>query len=230
MNELFMNSITLGVVLSLFSYQFGLVIREKFKFGFINPLLISIVIVISFLLVFDIEYDSYMNSAKYISYLLTPATVSLAIPLYEQMDVLKANLKAIVISIGAGVITNLFSIWAIALVFNLNNPEYVTLLPKSITTAIGIGVVDQLGGFTTITVATIIMTGVFGNLVANSVCKLFAINNPVSKGIAIGTSAHAIGTSKAIEMGEIEGAMSGLAIVITGLLTVIGVGFFSRLI
>ena len=114
--------------------------------------------------------------------------------------------------------------------FNLNHAEYVTLLPKSITTAIGIGVVEELGGYTTITVAVIVITGVFGNLVAETVCKLFSIKSPVSRGIAIGTASHAIGTTKAMEMGEVEGAMSGLAIVITGLFTVLGAGVFATFI
>lgn len=230
LNELFLNSVYLGVTISLISYEIGVLLKKKFKSALFNPLLIAIILVIGFLLIFKIDYESYQASAKYLSYLLTPATVSLAIPLYEQIEELKANFKAIMIAIFSGVLTSLISIFLLAKLFNLSHQEYVTLLPKSITTAIGLGVVEELGGYSTITVAVIILTGVFGNLVASSVCRIFKINSPVSRGIAIGTSAHAIGTARAIELGKVEGAMSGLAIVITGLMTVIAANIFATLI
>lgn len=229
-NEIFQNSVTLGVILSLLSYEMGIYLKKRFKTGIFNPLLVSVILVIGVLLAFNIEYESYNSSAKYLSYLLTPATVSLAIPLYEKIHLLKNNFKAIMIGIGVGAFTSLLSVFILSKLFNLNHAEYVTLLPKSITTAIGIGVVEELGGYTTITVAVIVITGVFGNLVAETVCKLFSIKSPVSRGIAIGTASHAIGTTKAMEMGEVEGAMSGLAIVITGLFTVLGAGVFATFI
>lgn len=165
--------------------------------------------------------------AKYLSYLLTPATVCLAIPLYEQLEQLKKNAKAIAAGILSGVLSSLVSVLALAAAFGLSHEEYVTLLPKSITTAIGMGVSEELGGIVTITVAVIIVTGVLGNIIAELVCKIFRIHEPVAKGIAIGSASHAIGTAKAMEMGEVEGAMSSLSIAVSGLLTVIGASVFA---
>lgn len=148
---------------------------------------------------------------------------------YQQMELLKKNLKAVVGGITAGVLSSLLSIFLLARLFSLNHEQYVTLLPKSITTAIGMGISEELGGIQTITVAVIIITGIFGNVTAEIICKIFRIHNPVAKGLAIGTASHAIGTAKAMEMGEIEGAMSSLAIAVAGLLTVMGASIFAML-
>ena len=169
----------------------------------------------------------YYEGAKYISYLLTPATVCLALPLYRQLEILKRHRKAILAGIVSGVLTSLVSVLGISALFRLTHEQYVTLLPKSITTAIGIGVSEEAGGIVTITVAVIILTGVFGNITAEAVCKLFRIEEPVARGIAIGTSSHAVGTTRAMEMGEVEGAMSSLSIVVSGLITVFGASLFA---
>lgn len=227
MNDLFLHSATLGVVLSFLAYELGMYIKRKTKKAFFNPLLISIIIVIAFLLIFDIDYESYNQSAKYISYLLTPATVSLAIPLYRQLHLLKKHFVAIFFGILSGVLTSLASILAMSMLFGLTHEEYATLLPKSITTAIGMGVSEELGGYVTITVVVIIVTGILGNIIGAFACKVFQIRNPISKGLALGTSSHAIGTTKAMEMGEIEGAMSSLSIVVAGLLTVVLASVFA---
>lgn len=224
------NSTFLGVLISLAGYELGMMLKKKFKKTIFNPLLISIIVVVAFLLICDIDYDTYNQGAKYISYLLTPATVCLAIPLYEELELLKKNVAAILIGIFSGVLTSLTCILAMAFVFHFSHEQYVTLLPKSITTAIGMGVSEELGGMVTITVAVIIITGILGNMIAETICKVFRINHPVAKGIAIGTSAHAIGTAKAIEMGRIEGAMSSLSIAISGLLTVVGASIFATFI
>lgn len=147
-------------------------------------------------------------------------------PLYRQMNLLKKNIKAVVLGIVSGVLASLVSVLALAWLFGLSHEEYVTLLPKSITTAIGMGVSEELGGIVTITVAVIIITGVLGNMIAEAVCRIARINEPIAKGLALGTSAHAIGTAKAMEMGEVEGAMSSLAIAVAGLLTVVGASVF----
>lgn len=228
--EVICNSVYFGVVISILGYVIGLAIRKKFKKGFLNPLLISVLFVIAVLLIFHIDYNSYNQGAKYISYFLTPATVCLAIPLYQQLELLKKNLKAVLIGISAGVLSSLGSVLGLAYLFHLTHVQYVTLLPKSITTAIGIGVSDELGGITTITVAVIIVTGVLGNVIAESICKLFRIKEPVAVGLAIGTSSHAVGTAKALELGEIQGAMSSLSIVVSGLLTVISASIFAQLL
>ena len=230
MKEMLSDSTFLGVMISILSYELGRLLKKKFKLAIFNPVLISIISVMILLLLFNVDYTSYNEGAKYLSYLLTPATVCLAIPLYEQLELLRKNVKAITIGLVSGVLTSLVCVLVLSLLFHLNHEAYVTLLPKSITTAIGMGVSEEMGGMVTITVAVIIITGVLGNMIAESICKIFRIEEPIAKGIAIGSSAHAIGTAKAMEMGEIEGAMSSLSIVVAGLLTVIGASIFANFI
>ena len=227
MKEILCNSAYFGVTVSLIGYGAGIKLKKKYKYAFLNPLLISIIFVIGVVLLCGVDYESYENSAQYLSYLLTPATVCLAVPLYQQMTLLKKNLAAVACGILAGVLASLGSVLLLAFLFGLEHDVYVTLLPKSITTAIGMGVSEELGGLVTITVAVIIVTGVIGNVIGEAVCKLFRIYEPIAKGLALGTSAHAIGTAKALEMGEVEGAMSSLAIAVAGLLTVIGASVFA---
>ena len=227
MKEFLSESIIFGAVLSLAAYEIGLLMKKKFKLAILNPLLIGTICVIGFLLIFRIDYEEYNEGAKYISYLLTPATVCLAVPLYEQLSLLKKNFMAVAVGILSGVLASLVSVLALAKLFDLNHQQYVTLLPKSITTAIGMGVSEELGGLVTITVAVIVTTGILGNVIAEFICKIFKIHEPIAKGLALGTASHAIGTAKAMEMGQIEGAMSSLAIAVAGLLTVIGASVFA---
>ena len=226
--EFFENSVFFGVTISLVAYGGGCLIRKKTKMDIFNPLLISIIAIIIVLAVAHIDYDVYYAGAKYLSYLLTPATVCLAIPLYEKIELLKKNWLAIVAGIFSGVVTTLVCILVFSILFGLSHEEYVTFLPKSITTAIGMGVSEELGGYVTITVAVIIITGVLGSMIAPLVCRVFRLKDPIARGIAIGTASHAVGTSKAMEMGEIEGAMSSLSIVVSGLLTVVGAPIFAN--
>ena len=230
MSTFLSNSIFFGVLLCLLSYQAGVFLRQKTKIAAFNPLLISIIIVIFVLVMFHIKFEDFYKGSKYISFLLTPATVALAIPLYSKLTLLKSNFKAIMSGLIAGVLTSLISIFVMSLLFGLSHENYVSMLPKSITTAIGIGVSEELGGISTITTAVIIVTGVFGNVSADIVYKVFNIKNPIAKGIGLGSSAHAIGTSKALEMGETEGAMSSLSIAVAGIITVIFASFFAKLI
>ena len=227
MNEFLSNSVFFGAVLSLAAYETGLLLKKKFKMAILNPLLIGTICVMAVLMIFKVDYKKYNESAKYISYLLTPATVCLAVPLYEQMSLLKKNFRAVAVGIVSGVLASLVSVLALSRIFGLSHELYVTLLPKSITTAIGMGVSEELGGIVTITVAVIIITGILGNVIAELVCKIFRIQNPIAKGLALGTASHAIGTAKAMEMGPGEGAMSSLAIAVAGLLTVIGASVFA---
>ena len=229
-SDFFSEAVFLGVFITLGSYFLGTCIKRKWKLAIFNPLLLAIVFTMIFLLVSRMSYDVYYEGAKYISYLLTPATVSLAIPLYEQFEPLKKNVRAILVGIVTGVLTSLVSVLALAVIFRFDHAEYVTFLPKSITTAIGMGVSQELGGYVAITVAVIIVTGIIGNMIAESVCRMFHITEPVAKGIAIGSASHAVGTTKAMEMGEIEGAMSSLSIVLSGLLTVFGAMIFAHLL
>ncbi|MCR4833252.1 MAG: LrgB family protein, partial [Butyrivibrio sp.] len=154
-------------------------------------------------------------------------TVCLAIPLYEQFELLKKNMKAIMAGILAGVLSSVLTVLGVSVLFGFSHEEYVSFLPKSITTAIGMGVTEQLGGYVPITVAVIIMTGVFGNVIGEAVCKIFKITEPIAKGVALGSASHAIGTAKAMEMGEVEGAMSSLSIAVSGIITVVVAAVFS---
>ena len=228
MAEFFKTTVFFGVLISLTSYGIGMLLKKKLRLAIFNPLLVAIILTTAFLLIFDIDYETYNASAKYLSYFLTPATVCLAVPLYEQFEKLKKNAAAIITGIAAGVLTSLSSVLLLSYIFRLSHSEYVTLLPKSITTAIGMGVSEELGGYVAITVAIIIVTGITGSLIAEFVCKIFRITDPIAKGIGIGSASHAIGTTKAMEMGETEGAMSSLSIVVSGFLTVIFASVFAN--
>jgi len=230
MKEFLTGSLFFGVVLTLIAYEIGLLVKKKFKLAILNPLLVAVIIIIGVLLLLDIDYETYSEGAQYISYFLTPATVSLAIPLYRQLHLLKKYPVAILGGITAGVLTTMVTIFMMSLAFGLNHQQYVTLLPKSITTAIGMGVSEKMGGIVSLTVVAISVTGITGNVMAETVLKLFKITDPIAKGLAIGTSAHALGTTKAMEIGEIEGAMSSLSIVVAGILTVLAVSMFGKFI
>ena len=228
MREFISGSLFFGAFISVLTYEIGLIMKKKWKLAILNPLLISILMVMLFLTVTGIDYESYSSSAKYLSYLLTPATVCLAVPLYRELAQLKKNYRAILAGAVAGVLTSLVSVLFLSLIFGFTHEQYVTLLPKSITTAIGMGVSEELGGITNITVAAIIITGILGNMMAELVCRVFRIEEPVAKGLAIGIASHAIGTTKAMQMGETEGAISSLAIAVAGVITVAGASIFAN--
>ncbi len=224
------NMVYFGVLITLVGYFIGVKLNKIAKKAYVNPILIGIVFVLIILSVLDVDYATYKEGAQYISYLLTPATISLAIPLYKQLQLLKDNVKAIIIGVLCGVMTSLFSVMVFAFMFSLTHEEYVTFLPKSITTAIGIGVIEEFGGYVSIGVAAIIITGIIGNMIAVKVLDLLKVTHPIAKGLAIGCSSHAIGTTKAMEIGEVEGAMSSLAIVVSGLMTVVFINLFVNII
>ncbi len=230
MNDMFESSLFFGSTLSIFTYLLGTRLKQRWNFPLFNPLLAASVICILLLTVLHVDYDTYYAGAKYISYLLTPATVCLAIPLYEKLSLLAENWKAVVLGILSGVLASGLVIFTLSLLFGLDHLTYVTLLPKSITTAIGMGVEEELGGSVTICVAVIILTGIWGNMTAVGLCRLCRITHPIAKGIAIGTSSHAMGTTKAMEMGMTEGAMSSLSIAVAGILTVVAAPFFALLL
>ncbi len=221
--DMLTNSAFFGVSLTLAAYLAGAAIKKRFKKEVFNPILIAIIIIIAILLIFDIDYALYNNTAKYVSYLLTPATICLALPLYRQLALLKNNLPAILLGITSGVVAACGCVYLISVALSLNSTEYVTLLPKSITTAIGLPLSESLGGIGEITVAVIILTGIFSNLIATTALKIFRIKSPIAKGIAIGSSGHVIGTARAVEMGEVEGATSSLSIALSGVITVVTV-------
>ena len=221
LHEILQSSAVWGVLLTAAAFALGSWISRKTGKAIFNPLLLGSIFVIIFLAVFDIGYPEFKASAAPVTYLLLPATVSLAIPLYEKWQLLQKNAMAILAGILAGVLTSLVTILLIGVVMGLSYEQYITLLPKSVTTAISMDVSATLGGMAALTSAVVAVTGIAGNLMAVLVCRLFRITDPMARGIAIGTASHAIGTSKAIEMGETEGAMSGLAIAVAGVLTAV---------
>ncbi len=230
MKEMLSNLVFFGVILSIGAYILGDVLKRKFKSPLFNPLLISTAVTIAVLALCGMDYESYCTGGKYLGYFLTPATVCLAIPLYEQFEKLKKNAPAILIGIISGMLTSFCSILAMALIMKFSHEEYVTFLPKSITTAIGVGVSEEIGGYVGVTAAVIVITGILGNLIADGVFKLFRIKEPVARGVALGTSSHILGTVKALELGEIEGAISSLSVVTAGIFTVIFAPMFANFI
>ena len=226
LNEFISGSAAWGVLLTLAAFALGALVNRVTGKAFFNPLLLGAIFVIVFLSVCGISYADYKVSAAPVNYLLLPATVALAIPLYEKLDLLKANAAAIIAGISVGTLVSLGS----ALALHLTQEQYATLLPKSVTTAISMDVAAELGGIAALTGAIVILTGIVGNLLAETVCKAFHITDPIAKGVGIGTSAHAVGTSKALQMGEVEGAMSGLSIAVAGVLTAVLCPVFVSLI
>ena len=217
LNGFLSGSAAWGVMLTLAAFALGTLINRATGKAIFNPLLLGSIFVIILLSVLNIPYADYKASASPVNYLLLPATISLAIPLYEKWDLLKENAAAIIAGISVGTLVSLGSALALALALGLTREQYATLLPKSVTTAISMDVAAELGG-------------IAGNLLAESVCKWFHITDPIAKGVGIGTSAHAVGTSKALQMGEVEGAMSGLSIAVAGVLTAVLCPFFVGLI
>lgn len=220
MNEI-LNNPLFWIFVTLVAFETGMAIYKKTKFPLFNPLLIAIVIVIGILVVFNIDYEVYNLGGKFINSFLGPATVVLAVPLYKQLESLKRNLWPILIGVFVGSVASIVSIIFLGRVFKLDETLILSLIPKSVTTPIGVEVSRTLGGVTSITIVAIVLTGIFGAIIVPIVTRYFNIKNKIAIGISIGTSAHALGTTKAFEMGETEGAMSSLSIGVAGIITVI---------
>lgn len=227
MGDFLGNSSFFAVSLSLLGFALGVYLKQKTKWVIMNPILISTIVVIGVLIVFDIDYAKYEQGSEVLEYLLTPTIISFAVPLYRQIERLKQYSFAVVAGVVAGVLTSLVCTLAIAILWDLTHQEYVTLLPKTITTAIGISVSEELGGIVTLTVAVIVLTGILGNIIGGLVCRLFRITDHVAMGVVLGTSAHAMGVAKAMEKGEVVGAVSSLSLVLAGIITVFGANIFA---
>ena len=210
-----------GVILTILFFNIGIYIQKKTNKPIFNPLLRAILGIILFLSITKIPYESYKLGGDRINFFLGPVTIVLAVPLYKQFDLFKKYLLEILIGISCGVVVSFISIKLIGHFTNADVDIINSLIPKSITTPMGISLTKTLNGVEAITVVSIILTGILGAIISPIVFKIGKINNPVAKGIALGTSAHALGTTKALEMGEVEGAMSGLSIGISGIITVI---------
>ena len=221
MTELLSSVSLFPLVLTIGAYQIGLWCQKKWKNPIANPILISLVLVIVVLLLTGVPVDTYQAGTAGVSWLLTPATVCLALPLYEQLKILRKNLPAILVSVTAGTITSLLSILLLCKAFGLDAQMSVSLLPKSITTAMGVVLSEQNGGIASLSTVAIICTGISGSLLGTTLCKLLKLNHPIAQGIAIGTASHVIGTSKANEMGALQGAVSSLSLAVAGILTAV---------
>ena len=227
----FLSSFSLfPLVLTIGAYQFGLWCQKKFKTSLCNPIMIAVLVVLGVLLLFRIPNDTYQQGISAISWLLTPATTCFALPLYNQLKLLKKNLSAILLGVFAGSVTSLFFVLLLCKLFSVNDPLTVSLLPKSITSAIGIVISEENGGFAALTAVTIVFTGIFGGLIGSALCKLLKIEDPISQGVAFGTAAHIGGTARASELGSLQGAVSSLSLVVAGILTAILMPFFLSLI
>ena len=220
MTDFLTNSVFFGALLTLAGYSLGLFLKKRFRLAVFNPILIGVICVIGVLVTADIPYASYQKGADCIAYFLTPATVCLALPLYEKLQLLKKYWKAVCAGLAGGVVTSLLCVVLLCKLMKLSPEMCATLLPKSITSAFGMGLSEEMGGVPSLTVAAIILSGIFGNITCEAVFKALRIHSPVAKGLAIGASSHAIGTGKAIELGKVEAAMSSLALVVCGLITV----------
>lgn len=210
-----------GIMLSIVMYLIGTIISKKLKTPIANPLLIAMILCVAFLKIFNISYDDYNIGGKYITFLIAPATVAMVLNLYKNIELLKKNIIPVFVGVFAGVLTSVLSVFILAKVFGLNKELTLSIVPKSLTTAIGVALAGEYGGISAVAVVCIVITGIFGAVFAPIVMNTLKIKDPVAKGIGIGTTSHAVGTSKAIEMGPVEGAMSGLAIALAGFTSVI---------
>lgn len=230
MNDVLLSTTFFGVTISLLTYFFGVFLRKKLKYAIVNPLLISTMLTIAFLLVFDVDYETYNQGAQYLSVFLTPVTICLAVPLYRQLQVLKKNVVAVIVSISCGVIAHGFTLIGLTKLFRIEDVLTLSILSKSVTTPIAVGISHELNGIEAVTIMGVMVAGIMGAVLGPIVCKLFGIKEPVAQGLGIGSASHAVGTSKALEMGEIQGAMSSLAIVVTAILTVIVVPMIAKFV
>lgn len=217
----FLKTPIFGILLSVVCYEIGILVQRKTKNPILNPLLIAIILVIAVLLVLDIPKETYDLGGSYILFLLGPATVVMAVPLYKQINLLKKDWLPILVGILAGSATSVLSVIGLTRLFGVNLEIAVSMLPKSVTTAIGMEVSKEIGGVVSLTVAVIVITGILGAVTGPFILKVLGIKDEVAQGVAMGTASHAVGTSKAMELGETQGAMSGLSIGIAGLATVL---------
>ena len=218
MTELLTSPLT-WMFLSIFCYAIGVAIQQKTGSPVCNPLLIASILVGILLIVSGTTYQTYEESGQLISFFLTPATVALAIPIYRKLDVLLHNLLPILLGAFVGSLVSISSVILFSHLFGLSDATTRSLIPKSVTTPIGVALADMLGGVTSMTALAIVITGIFGAILLPTFLKCIGVRNPMQMGLSIGTAAHAVGTSRAIQLGETEGAISGLAIGVAGLLT-----------
>ncbi len=221
MREVIVNSIYFGAALSLVCYSLGLLIRKHVPSELCNPLLLATIFIIIILKVFHIDYADYNNGASYITALMQPATVCLAVPLFRQIQALKKNVGAILISIFCGCISHVLVVIGLGFLLGVDRPLIASILPKSVTTPIALGISAEVGGIEAVTVIGVVVAGLMGAIIAPWLYKVLKIKEPVAQGLGLGAASHAVGTAKAVELGETQAAMGSLAIVVTGIMTVV---------
>ena len=218
-----------GVIISLIAYEVGIYVKKKGRLSIFNPLLLAVIILVVLLTSFHIKYEEYNNGGQIISFFLYPATVALALPMYKKFSLFKQNAIPILSGILGGSISGMICIVLLSKLFRFPDIIIKSLIPKSITTPIGMALSKQLGGIPSITVVAIIITGIIGSICGPFLYKVFRIKDKVALGIAMGSSSHALGTAQAMEIGEIEGAMSGLTMAISGIISVFLYPFLWRI-
>ena len=230
MPEFFSSLSLFSIVLTLGAFQIGLWCQKKWKSPLCNPIIIAVILIVVFLLATGYSNTGYQTGAGIFSWLLTPATVCLALPLYRQVKILKENLTAILTGVIAGAAASLVCVFGMALLFGLDRSMTVSLLPKSITTAMGIVLSELSGGIQPLTAAVIVITGILGSLLSPLLFRIFRLQDPISQGVALGTASHVIGTSRANELGELQGAVSSLSLAVSGIITAILFPFVTMLL
>lgn len=230
MREVIGNSSFFAVTLTLVTFALASFCQKKWKLAILNPILLSGVAIIAILKELGISNETYQSGCAFLSFLLTPATICLAVSFYEQFRNLKRHLPAVTAGVLAGTIASIGSVWALARIFRLEQSLMLALLPKSITTAIGVVLSREIGGVAAITTAAIVITGIIGNIMGPGLCKLFRLKNEVAQGVAFGTASHVIGTSKASEMSELAGAVSSLALTLAGIITCLVLSYLAQIL
>ena len=220
MKEIF-SSPFFGIALSILAFWLGVRLQERLKSVLCNPLLIAILLIVLLLSVFKIPYESYNEGGAIINMFLAPATACLAVTIYTKIQILKENWLPILVGCTVGTLTSMGSVYLLCRLFRLDEAMTASLLPKSITTPIAVEISQSHGGIVPVTVIAVIFTGILGSILAPILIRLFRVKNPLAAGLSIGACSHAIGTSRALQIGETEGAMSGLAIGVCGIITVI---------
>ena len=230
MHEFLSSSSFFAVTLTLLAFAFGSACQKKWKWAVLNPILIAAAVIIAVLKLLHIPNSVYQDGCAFLSYLLTPATICLAISFYDQFQKLKSHLAAAVLGILAGTVASIGTIWAMANLFRLDAAITASLLPKSVTTAIGVALTEEIGGMAAIATAAIVITGIIGNITGPTLCRLFRLKSEVAQGVAFGTSSHVVGTAKAVELSQLTGAVSSMSLTVAGIFTAVILSLLAQFI
>lgn len=228
MTEVLTSNTFFCMALTLVAFGLGSALQNKFKLAILNPIILAAIMVVCVLLALDIPNAVYQEGCAILHYLLTPATICLAISFYEQFQSMKKQMGALCIGVVIGCICCLGSVYFLCHFFGFDAVLTASLLPKGITNAIAVAASREIGGLAAVTTAGTAITGTFGNIAGPALCKLFRIDHPIAQGVAFGTASHVIGTTRAAEMSELSGAVSSLALTIAGIFTSVLLSFAAQ--